>query len=125
MHPLQRALALTAIVAGVVATVSGVAGYLSSRDEAFAGLLLALVAAPALAPAVLGTLMLRGRRWAAAALRWYLLTLLALGAVLHLGVGLSVFSPPSFGMVLIGACLAWVALAFMAERRPGSEAAPR
>jgi hypothetical protein len=59
------------------------------------------------------------------ALRWYLLALLAIAAWLHLGVGLRVFSPPSFGVLLVGACLTWVVLSLRAERRPGSAAAPR
>lgn len=125
MNTLHRALALTAITVGAGAALYGVAGYLSSPREAFAGLLLVLIAAPAVAPVVLGGLMLRGRRWAASALRGYLLVLLAVAAWLHLGVGLRVFSPPSFGVLLIAACLTWVVLSVRAERRPGSAAAPR
>ena len=122
---LQRALAATMIVVGAGVAVYGGAGYLASTGEAFAGLLLVLFAAPAVPPVMLGVLMLRGRRWAAVALRWYLLALLAIGAWLHLGVGLRVFAPPSFGVLVVGACLAWVALSLRAERRPGSPAAPR
>ena len=125
MSVLQRALALAAIVVGSGAVGYGVVGYLASRGEPFAGLLLVLIAAPAVAPVILGVLMLQGRGWAAGALRWYVLALLAVGAWLHLGVGLRVFSPPSFGVLLVGSCLAWVALSFRAERRPGSRAAPR
>ena len=113
------------IVVGAGVAVYGGAGYLASTGEAFAGLLLVLFAAPAVPPVMLGVLMLRGRRWAAVALRWYLLALLAIGAWLHLGVGLRVFAPPSFGVLVVGACLAWVALSLRAERRPGSPAAPR
>ena len=125
MSVLQRALALAAIVVGSGAVGYGVVGYLASSSEAFAGLLLVLIAAPAVPPVSLGVLMLLGRRWAAGALRWYLLALLAVGAWLHLGVGLRVFSPPSFGALLVGSCLAWVALSLRAERRPGSPIAPR
>ena len=50
-------------------------------------------------------------------LRWYLLALLVTGAWLDLGVGLRVFSPPSFGVVLVGPCLAWLPLSILAERR--------
>ena len=125
MSVLQRALALAAIVVGSGAVGYGGAGYLASRGEPFAGLLLVLIAAPAVAPVILGVLMLQGRGWAAGALRWYLLALLAIGAWLHLAVGLRVFAPPSLGALLVGSCLAWVALSLTAERRPGSPAAPR
>lgn len=117
MSHLQRALALIAIVAGTGFALYGGAGYVSSRGEAFAGLLLVLVAAPAVPPVVLGALMLLGRRSAAVALRWYLLALLVVAVWLDLGVGLRVFSPPSFGVVLVGSCVAWVTLSVLAERR--------
>ena len=50
-------------------------------------------------------------------LRWYLLALLVTGAWRDLGVGLRTFSPPSFGVVLVGSCLAWLPLSVVAERR--------
>ncbi len=124
MSVLRRVLAVTMIVVGASAAIYGGAGYLVSRDDAFAGLLLALIAAPAVPPVVLGASMLRGRPWAAAALRWYLLLLLAIGAYLHLVVGLHVFAPPSFGAPFVAACLTWVALSLVAERRQGSPSAP-
>lgn len=125
MSALSRALAFVAIAVGVSAAVYGGVGYLTSRDDAFAGLLLVLIAVPAVPPVVLGVQMLRAGAWAGAALRWYLLALLSIGAWLHLVVGLSVFAPPSFGALFIGSCLAWVALSFMDDRRRGSRSAPR
>jgi len=94
----------------------GVVGYAAS-DDPLRGLLLALVAAPSVAPIVFGAFMVRGHRWAAIALRTYLIVLLVVGAWLHVVVGLSVFAPDSFGVPFVGACLAWVALSIVAERR--------
>ena len=113
---LQRWLAIVMVGVGSVILAYGVVGYVAS-DDPLRGLLLAMVAAPAVGPIVFGALSLRGRRWAAVVLRVYLVVLLVVGAWLHVVVGLSVFAPASFGVPLIGACLAWVALSFVAERR--------
>jgi hypothetical protein len=104
------------VVVGVAVTFLGLAGFFDSRDP-LAGLLLVLVVVPALPPVVLGALMFAGRRWAGSALRTYLLVLLGAGAWLHWGFGLNVFSPPSFGLTLAGAAVAWWTLSYLGDRR--------
>ncbi len=115
--PLQRWLAVVMVGVGAIVLAYGVVAYLTT-DDPLRGLLLALVAAPSVAPIVFGVWLFRGRRWAASVLRAYLIALLAVGVWLHVVVGLSVFAPASFGVLLVGACLAWVALSFAADRRP-------
>jgi len=118
--PLARWLAVVMVGVGAIILAYGVVGYVTS-DDPLRGLLLALVAAPSVAPIVFGALMFRGHRWAAIVVRTYLIVLLVIGAWLHLVVGLSVFAPASFGVPFVGACLAWVALSLVAERRPVGE----
>ena len=116
--PLERWLAVVMVGVGALVLAYGVVGYVAS-DDPLRGLLLALVAAPSVAPVVFGAYLFRGRRWAAIVLRVYLLGVLVVGAWLHVVVGLSVFAPASFGVPFVGATLAWVALSFGAYRRPG------
>lgn len=112
----MRALAIAAIAAGAVAFVYGMWGWLVSMGEPLADLLLLGIAVPALPPLVLGIFMLRGRRWALHGLRAVIVVLLAGGAWLTWGFGLTVFSLAPFDVAVVGACLLWLLSSFVLDR---------
>ncbi len=118
---LERWLAGVMVGVGTIVLAYGVVACLAS-DDPLRGLLLAMVAAPSVAPIVFGAPMLRGRRWASTALRAYLIVLLVVCGLLHAVVGSSVFAPASCGVPLAAACAAWVALSSVAQRRSARRA---
>ena len=112
----MKALAITAIVAGAVASAYGLAGWLASQGDPLADLLLLGIAVPALPPLVLGVLLLRGHRWVLHGLRAMHVLLLVGGAWLTWGVGLGVFSFAPFAVPFVAACLLWLAMSFVPDR---------
>lgn len=113
---LDRLLAAVMVIVGIAVAGLGLADVVGSRYP-LAELLLVLVVAPALPPVVLGVFMFIGRRWAGPALRAYVLVVLGVGAWLHWGFGLHVYSPPSFGLSFVGALVAWWTLSYIGDRR--------
>jgi len=115
-NALRTVLAATAIGVGALAFTYGFAGWLATRHEPLAGLLLLGIAMPALPPLLLGVMLLRGHRWALHALRAVIVLLLLGGAWLTWGFGLTVFSCAPFDVAFVGACLLWLALSFALDR---------
>lgn len=112
----MKALAIAAIAAGAVAFAYGFAAWLTSLDDPLSGLLLLVVALPALLPLVLGAFLLLGRRWALHGLRATIVLVLLGGAWLTWGFGLGVFSFAPFAVPFVGALLAWLVLSFALDR---------
>ena len=91
------------------ATVVGVL----DRDEPLIGVLVGLVSIPAVAPAVFGYHMMRGRAWAAWWLRVWFLAALVVGIAMDVVGGLDVLSFPLLAVPLVSILVLWIVLSFL------------
>ncbi|GJM44402.1 MAG: hypothetical protein DHS20C21_12440 [Gemmatimonadota bacterium] len=108
-----RPLGAIAVLVGCGVLVYAVQTGIRDRNEPLIGVFVALVAIPAIVPAVLGFQMMRGTAWAAWALRISIGGSVVGGALLDFGMGLDVFSLPQLAVPLILGAMAWLAFSFL------------
>lgn len=115
----HRMLGAALALPGALVTAYAAAALLLAPDP-LAGLVVALVLAPALPPIAFGIGLWRGKAWGLWGGRLWLLGILAAGAALHWGMRLEVFSFPPVAVPLIGGIAAWLIASWLCPAPPGS-----
>ncbi len=108
-----RPLGAIAILLGCLALIYAIMVLIHDHSEPLIGVFLALVAIPAILPAVFGYFMWQGKVWAAWGLRISISGMLLCGAFLDLILGLDVLSFPQLAIPLIVGSVVWLVLSFI------------